>query len=302
MITLNNIVRSHQFRERLDILLSVWVPLFLMLESGWGNTWAFAGGHMSVMDLNTWIALARGFFLEGLLFAMFRLTRAFVEKGGWSWVFVPVSFAIGLFSMLVSAGCNVGYIVHGGEMDFVVSVVAQYMGSLASVFKVLLGWLFPLGVAAYALIDIGRLIDEHVLHSRHLDERSMIAQEAESWRRSMLEQGKKASNKYQKELAVICDTRAAGFVTAARNGDFSFGAKALDQTVPPPVMPATGRIQTTGAPASQLAFPSRPAQPGQLPPPRTLPAQPPINGQVSLPPVASTGNTQPIVMPPLPIK
>ena len=43
------VVRAHLFRERFDVMIAVIAPFIIMLESGYGNAWAFVVvDHFSV--------------------------------------------------------------------------------------------------------------------------------------------------------------------------------------------------------------------------------------------------------------
>src|SRR5439155_18793167 len=81
-MNIRTVVHAHLTRERIDVLIAVLAPLVLMLESGYACGWVFANGDLSFTNLNTYLALGRGIFLEGLIFAMFKLVRVFALKGG----------------------------------------------------------------------------------------------------------------------------------------------------------------------------------------------------------------------------
>src|SRR2546421_11408848 len=86
LMNIRTVVRAHLMRERVDVLIAVLAPLVLMLESGYACGWVFADGHLSPTDLNTYLALGRGIFLEGLIFAMFKLVRVFLSRGSRSFL------------------------------------------------------------------------------------------------------------------------------------------------------------------------------------------------------------------------
>src|SRR5438046_3016255 len=70
VMNIRTVVRAHLMRERVDVLIAVLAPLVLMLESGYACGWVFANGELSLNNPNTYLALGRGIFLEGLIFAM----------------------------------------------------------------------------------------------------------------------------------------------------------------------------------------------------------------------------------------
>jgi len=147
-----------------------------MLESGYACGWVFANGDLSLNNPNTYLALGRGIFLEGLIFAMFKLVRVFALKGGRGLVLSVLPFLIGVVGMIVSAGCNLGWVNRSGEMTSVTAMVGQFMPALlVSVFKIGLGLLFPLAVGAFALFDVTHLVED-ILKSSHLDNRAVKVQ------------------------------------------------------------------------------------------------------------------------------
>jgi len=73
---LRGMIGMHQGRERMDVLLTVVLPLFLMLVSSYTNAWAFMGGHLVYFGAdapNTYIAIFKGLFIESLVFCFFKL-------------------------------------------------------------------------------------------------------------------------------------------------------------------------------------------------------------------------------------
>jgi hypothetical protein len=146
LMNIRTVVRAHLMRERVDVLIAVVAPLVLMLESGYACGWVFANGDLSLNNANTYLALGRGIFLEGLIFAMFKLVRVFALKGGRGLVLSVLPFLIGVVGMIVSAGCNLGWVNRSGEMTAVTAMVGQFMPSvLVSVFKIGLGAPLPAG-------------------------------------------------------------------------------------------------------------------------------------------------------------
>jgi hypothetical protein len=105
-MNIRTVVHAHLTRERLDVLIAVLAPLVLMLESGYACGWVFANGDLTLTNPNTYLALGRGIFLEGLIFAMFKLVRVFLLKGGRGLLLAALPFLIGTVGMIVSAGCN----------------------------------------------------------------------------------------------------------------------------------------------------------------------------------------------------
>src|SRR5262245_11085500 len=116
------VVRTHLVRERLDVMLSVLAPLVLMLESGYANAWVFAGGNLGI-DLNSLMAWGRGIFLEALIYACFKLVKMFAMRGGRGWLALPIPLLVGMIGMIVSAGCNLGWMAHSPEMQSTLRIV-----------------------------------------------------------------------------------------------------------------------------------------------------------------------------------
>ncbi len=274
-MNIRTVVHAHLTRERLDVLIAVLAPLVLMLESGYACGWVFANGDLSLTNPNTYLALGRGIFLEGLIFAMFKLVRVFALKGGRGLVLSVLPFMIGVVGMIVSAGCNLGWVNRSGEMTAVVAMVGQFMPPiLVTTFKIGLGLLFPLAVGAFALFDVTHLVEE-ILKSSHLDNRAVKVHRAEMHRTHYLAAQKKAGTKVRKEYDQICETDAQNMVSRVRQGDLSFGSDEIEAA-----RPSVTRLQ---APASVRQLP---------------PLQNAVTGQFGPAPVPSSGNTQNIVVPP----
>jgi hypothetical protein len=278
-MNIRTVVHAHLTRERLDVLIAVLAPLVLMLESGYACGWVFANGDLTLTNPNTYLALGRGIFLEGLIFAMFKLVRVFALKGGRVLLLAPLPFMIGVVGMIVSAGCNLGWVNRSGEMTSVVAMVGQFMPPLlVTTFKVGLGLLFPLAVGAFALFDVTHLVEE-ILKSSHLDNRAVKVHRAEMHRTHYLAAQKKAGNKVRKEYDEICETDAQNMASRVRQGDLSFGADEIE--------PARSSVTRLAAPAAARQLP---------------PVQSALTGQFGPAPMASSGNTQQIVMPPPPVQ
>jgi hypothetical protein len=278
-MNIRTVVRAHLTRERLDVLIAVLAPLVLMLESGYACGWVFANGDLSPTNLNTYLALGRGIFLEGLIFAMFKLVRVFTLKGGRGLLLAVLPFMIGVVGMIVSAGCNLGWVNRSGEMTSVVTMVQQFMPPILVItFKVGLGLLFPLAVGAFALFDVTHLVEE-ILRSSHLDNRAVKVHRAEMHRTHYLAAQKKAGAKVRKEYDEICETDAQNMASRVRQGDLSFGSDEIE--------PARSSVTRLSAPTSVRQLP---------------PLQNTLTGQFGPAPMGSTGNTQNIVVPPPPVQ
>jgi hypothetical protein len=288
---IRTIVNAHLNRERLDAFIAVLVPFVLMLESGYACGWVFADGDLSLTSLNTYWSLARGLFLEGLIYAVFKLVRMFVmhPKVGMK-ILAVIPFLIGMMAMSVSAGMNLGWINRSGEMTHIVSTVGAFMPSfMVELFKLGLGLLFPLAVGAFAIFDLTKLIEE-VLESVHLDQRAFLADNADLHRKEMKKAQKQAVRQVSKQYQDMAKTDAQNMVNRVGKGDYSFGLDKITSTGQPSSM---NRIQ---GPAPMAALPPGPAvfnAPTMPFPPNTMNAQ-------MMPLGPSTGNTQNIQVPPPP--
>lgn len=277
-MNIRTVVRAHLMRERIDVLIAVIAPLVLMLESGYACGWVFANGDLSWNNPNTYLALGRGIFLEGLIFAMFKLVRVFALRGGRVLVLSVLPLLIGIVGMIVSAGCNLGWVNRSGEMTSVTTMVGQFLPPLlVVVFKTGLGLLFPLAVGAFALFDLTHLVED-ILKSSHLDNRAVKVHRSEMHRTHYLGAQKKAGSKVRKESDEICETDAQNMVSRVRQGDLSFGADEIERE----------------ASRSSVTRLQAPTTVRQLPP-----LQNALTAQVGPAPQLS-GNTQQIVMPPPP--
>jgi hypothetical protein len=282
---IRTIVNAHLGRERLDALIAVLVPFVLMIESGYACGWVFADGDLSLTSPNTYWSLARGLFLEGLIYAVFKLVRMFVMHPKRSTrILAIIPLSIGCMAMSVSAGMNLAWINRSGEMAQIVSMVSQFMPSLlVTLFKLGLGLLFPLSVGAFAIFDLSKLIEE-VLHSAHLEQRAFLAENAELHRKEMKKAQKEAVKEVAPQYQQMAKADAQNMASRVGKGDYSFGLGEVQH--PQPSMSVT----RLGNPAPLSLLPSGPtAVTGQ----HTLPAQ-------MMPPGPVSGNTQTIQMPPPP--
>jgi hypothetical protein len=284
---IKTIVNLHLNRERLDVLLSVVIPLVLMIESGYANGWVYAGGNLSLTDPNTYLALFRGFFLEALIFAMFKLTRILFLKGQWRFYLIALlPLSIGLVTMIVSAGLNIGWANRSGEMQAVVSMVNQFLPDiLMGIFKTGIGLIFPIAVGAFALLDVGHLVEEVLQASAHMNDRAAKVQVAEMHREQWMKKQQASVKELDTEYEQMARADARNMVNRVKQGDYSFGLNDIvSQTSP---LPSVTRIQPVPS-AQPLLLPGQSGQP---------PVPPAITGQFRPSPAFPTGNTQQIQMP-----
>jgi hypothetical protein len=196
-------------------------------------------------------------------------------------VLAVLPLLIGVVGMIVSAGCNLGWVNRSGEMTAVSAMVGQFMPPLlVLVFKTGLGLLFPLAVGAFALFDLTHLVED-ILKSSHLDNRAVKVHRSEMHRTHYLGAQKKAGAKVRREYDQICETDAQNMVSKVRQGDLSFGADEIEREA------ARSSVTRLAAPTSVR----------QLPPVHSA-----FAGQVGPAPVSSSGNTQNIVVPPPPVQ
>ncbi|MEO6891051.1 MAG: hypothetical protein ABI456_16460 [Ktedonobacteraceae bacterium] len=283
IMSMRTIVRAHLARERIDVLLSVLAPLVIMLESGYANAWVFAGGRLG-LDVNSVMAIGRGIFLEALIYVCFKLIRMFTEQR--RWLVLPLPFLVGVVGMIVSAGCNLGWLAHSPEMLQAIGLVSQFLpGVLVDVFRVGLGLLFPVAVGLFALFDVRHLI-EQALMSAHLDNQAVHVHRSELHRTAYLKSLKRASKTVTKEYDTIAGTDAQSMVAKVKNGDLSFGAD--------DVVRVARQSSVTRISALPSASPQRPAIAPAAP---QRPPQPPVSPQQ--PPMPPNGRPLP-PMPPFP--
>jgi hypothetical protein len=269
LVTTRTVVGMHLLRERFDVLLAVLAPLVLMIESGYANAWVFAGGRL-VFDVPSLMALGRGIFLEALIFACYKLVRVFAIRRVWA--ALPIPLIVGTVGMIVSAGCNLGWMAHSPEMKAAFVVVAALLpGWMGEVFRVGLGLLFPVGVGVFALFDVSHLV-EQLIKSSHLDNKALFVVRSELHRTAYLKHQKRQIKEASEQYAEICRADVQHMVDRARSGDLSFGVQELAQSqqtpakvsrVGPPVAypPLAGPGGSFGQPAMQ-GLPSLPGAPG----------------------------------------
>jgi hypothetical protein len=275
LVTTRAVVGMHLLRERFDVLLAVLAPPVLMIESGYANAWVFAGGRL-VFDFSSLMALGRGIFLEALIFACYKLVRVFAVHRVWA--ALPVLLIVGTVGMVVSAGCNLGWMTHSPEMKAAFAVVAVLLpGWMGEVFRVGLGLLFPVGVGVFALFDVSHLV-EQLIKSSHLDNKALLVVRSELHRTAYLKHQKQQIKEASEQYAEICRADVQNMVDRARSGDLSFGVQELAQSqqtpakvsrISPPVAypPLAGPGGSFGPPS----VPGGPSLPGVSPGPVSVP-------------------------------
>jgi hypothetical protein len=273
-IGINTIVKAHLGRERLDVLLSVLIPLVLMVESGYASGWVYAGGSLVWTDANTYLALFRGFFLEALIYAMFKLTRILVIRavvvGPWWHLLVGLlPLAIGVVTMVVSAGLNIAWANRSGEMQVAVQMVGDYMpDAFLVIFKTGVGLIFPVGVGVCALLDVGHLVEELLQSSASMDDRASRVQIAEIHRDKWMKEQEKSAKQVQQAYAQMAQADAQNMLNRVKVGDYSFGVNEV-----------TGPLNKQSSATRILA----PSPTVQLPPTQTT-QFPPAQGPYQAPP------------------
>ncbi len=226
LVTTRTVVGLHLLRERFDVLLAVLAPLVLMIESGYANAWVFAGGRL-VFDVPSLMALGRGIFLEALIFACYKLVRVFAIRR--IWAALPVPLMVGTVGMVVSAGCNLGWMARSPEMKAAFAVVAVLLpGWMGEVFRVGLGLLFPVGVGVFALFDVAHLV-EQLIKSSHLDNKALLVVRSELHRTAYLKHQKQQIKEASEQYADICRADVQSMVDRVRSGDLSFGVQDFAQ-------------------------------------------------------------------------
>ncbi len=272
---MGNLVNWHLNRERTDVALSIFLSLVLMIESGYANAWVYADGNLSWNSANTYLALGRGLFLEVLIFATFKLVRVLFLKR--QWVLAVIPFGIGCVTMVVSAGLNLGWANRSGEMTSIVATVSQFLPPIVlTLFKLGVGLVFPLAVGAFALLDVGALVDEVLHTTAHMNDRAARVQVAEQHRQLWMQKQKESTKELEGEYELMAKTDARNMVNRVKQGDYSFGVNDAQKSS---VSPSVTRIAPVYPQAPQLP------QPGI------------INGQ-SFPAGAPTGGTQQLNYPP----
>lgn len=293
MLGMRSVVNTHLTRERLDVMLAVLLPLILMAESGYANAWIFAAGRLG-LDLTSVIALFRGFFLEALIFACFKLVKVFCSKGGKMWLAAPVPGSVGVVGMIVSAGCNLGWMAQSPEMQAAMHAVSLYLPLwMGNTFRIGLGLLFPIAVGVFALFDVRHLVEE-ALNSSHLDDQALLVNRAEMHRTAYLKAQQKQIKAASASYNDICAADANNMVHSVRQGDLSFGSR--DITRVQPVTPSVTRIQGPVLAPPQIGMGNSAGRPGPMGSASAW-GQPPIQGQFGPAAPMPTGNTQNIQMP-----
>ena len=135
---------------------------------------------------------------------------------------------------------------------------------MASIFRLGLGLLFPIGVALLALFDVRHLVDE-MIASSHLDDRAMLIHRSEMHRGLYIRAMKRAKDEVADKYDGIAIKDAQNMVDAVGKGDLSFGANAVKQIGAPSV------TKVTQVPPAQL----RALPPGQSLPPVAPPSRRP---------------------------
>lgn len=300
MINIRMVVQTHLLRERVDVLLAVLAPFVLMAESGYANGWMYANGHLG-LDLASLMALTRGFCLEVFIYACFKMVRVFLLAQNKRLRLVAlIPFLVGLVGMIVSAGCNLGWMMQSPEMTRALAVVVTYLPDwMSSLFREGLGLLFPVGVGVFALFDVSHLVND-LMKSAHLDNKAVMVLRSEAHRTSYLKSLKKSVKNVAEHYDALCDADAQNMVDKVKGGDLSFGAEELAGPAPS----AQSAVTRISGPAAFPAL-SGPAFP---PPPPSSPSrigqpQPALTGQFSTAQFPSTGDTQPLNIPaPAPVQ
>ncbi len=301
---LRKMVGINQGRERSDVLLAIMLPAVLMLIASYTNAWAFLGGNFSFATLalgfNTVEAVIRGLFMEAIVFSSFLMVRILCARGGWGWLAAIPPVLVGLVTVTVSAGCGLAWIAKSGQMDWMVRTVSLvFPAFMAGVFKAGLGLLFPIALAIYALYDVRALIHEHVQRGTELGTLAVQVESAEHHQRMFRDAQQRANEKMQGRYDQLADIQAQQVFESAKNGDWSMGLNGAMKTQQLQQRAQTSVTPVTPAPSRQLlpaAPPSFPVQYGAQQQPMLQ--QPPINAQFGPAPMAHSGGTIPLQMPP----
>jgi hypothetical protein len=309
MFSLKRMLGIHQGRERIDVLVSLVLPGFLMLVSAYTNAWAFTGGNLAFgtwsQIINTTDAAFRGLFVEALVFVCFKLVKMLFASKDWRlYLGALIPGSVGLVAVIVSAGCGLSWVIESGKMNWMVHSIGAYLPAfMVSIFQVGMGLLFPVSLIVLTLYDLGNLIEEHIQRGIHLRGMAMRVQSAEHHQTMLLAAQKEANEDEEikrsyKEMAQINARQA---VDAARSGDYTFGLARMTESLS---SPKQGKVTRISPDMSRPGLPTPPA-PGLLSAPATpfaptMPLNPNqsfINGQVTTNP-PTTGMTQPIAYPP----
>lgn len=289
-------VNMHQGRERMDVFLTIILPLFLMFVSSYTNAWAFTGGRMAFLGPdapNTYVAIFKGLFVEALVFCFFKLVKILCTLGRWNFVAAIVPLVVGLFGVVVSAGCGMAWAAKSGEMNFLISSVSTYLSpSLAGIFKSGLGMLFPVALAVLAVYDPKHMINEHVESGNRLGTLALIVENAEH-HQDMLREAQKEANsdpKIKESYKQMAQINAQQAVDSARDGDYTFslGKATVHLSEPQPVPQSS--VQRIFGPVPQTAYP------GSVPQ-LNAPQQPFVNSPGMPANFPSMGNTIPLQVP-----
>jgi hypothetical protein len=291
MFNIRRIVSMHLGRERLDVALAVLLPLVFIVGSGLTNALVFAGGHLG-LDVVSAMALLRGVSLEALIYACFKLARVFVLKGKRAYPAAVLALLLGMVAMIVSAGCNLGWTMQSPDMQYAFRMAGLYMPDwMATIFRVGLGLIAPVGVGIFALLDTAHLVDELLRATLHLDNRALHALRSDIHRTGYLRELKRAAKKAQTQYRGICEADAENMIAQVRRGDLSFDAGKIAQaggaqsSVTRVIGPGNGPVMIPGANSYQGAS-------------SYYQQQPTINGQYGPAPAFHSGATQTIPVPP----
>ena len=216
------VVQTFLKLQRLEVLLAVMLPFFLILESALANGTVYNGGPLDIHDPRSWIAFGRGLFFEVLTYASAKLTKLLLEKKQKKAMVIPAFVA--LWCIIVSAGNNLGWVLSGGEfMGMLASMGRFFAPWFMSIYQAGLGLLLPISVGALALVDVSHMVHE-ALENVHLDNRALQVAEQEMHRSIYLKGQKKQRKKIQERYDAVAEGRAEAFIKRVEAGDVSFGA------------------------------------------------------------------------------
>ncbi len=167
-------------------------------------------------------------------------------------------------------------------MASIVATVSQFLPPVVlTLFKLGVGLVFPLAVGAFALLDVGALVDEVLHTTAHMNERASRVQVAEQHAALWMKKQKESTKELEAEYEQMAKADARNMVNRVKQGDYSFGINDVQKGV---------------APTSATRVSIQP----QFPQSTTMPQLPQggmINGQ-SFPAGLPTGTTQQINIPP----
>ncbi len=288
------VMGTYLTHQRLEVLLAVLTPFFLIIESAMANAWVYAGGSLDFHDLRTYIALARGLFFEVMTFSCAKLARLLFAKGRRHSVGAVIATLVALWAIAVSTGNNLGWVLSGGDLGGMLAAVGHYLPHwFDEVYQLGLGVLLPLSVGALALVDVEHLVHA-MLDSAHLDNKAMQVQESEMHRTEYLKAQHAQRSTIRQAYDEIAEQRTQKFIERVKQGNMDFGAQEVASG-----LPAGPVVRRLNAPGGASFVPSGlggfAGQRPLMPPSATGPVLP---GQVLPPPPFSQGNTQPIFVPP----